>query len=49
MGNYAGVDWASAKHDVVVQNEAGEELFAGSFAHDEKGCGRCAARWCGCK
>ena len=37
MGNYAGVDWASAKHDVVVQNEAGEELFAGSFAHDEKG------------
>ena len=31
MGNYAGVDWASEKHDVVVQNEAGEELFAGSF------------------
>ena len=37
MGNYAGVDWASAKHDVVVQNEAGEELLAASFAHDEKG------------
>ena len=31
------MDWASAKHDVVVQNETGEELFAGSFAHDEKG------------
>src|SRR5690349_13633614 len=37
MSNYAGVDWASEKHDVVVQNEAGEELFAGSFAHGEKG------------
>jgi len=31
------VDWASAKHDVVVQNEAGEELLAASFVHDEKG------------
>jgi len=37
MGNYAGVDWASQKHDVVVQDEAGEELLAASFAHDEKG------------
>jgi len=38
MGSrYAGVDWAADKHDVVVQDEAGEELFAGSFAHDEKG------------
>lgn len=37
MGNYAGVDWASAKHDVVVQDKAGEELLAASFAHDEKG------------
>src|SRR5512135_879647 len=37
MGNYAGVDWASAKHDVVVQDEAGKELLAASFAHDEKG------------
>ena len=37
MGNYAGVDWASEKHDVVVQDEAGEELLAASFAHDEKG------------
>jgi transposase len=37
MGNYAGVDWASEKHDALVQNQAGEELFAGSFAHDEQG------------
>jgi transposase len=38
MGSrYAGVDWAAEKHDVVVQDEAGEELLAGSFAHDEKG------------
>jgi transposase len=37
MGNYAGVDWASEKHDVVVQDEAGEELLAASFTHDEKG------------
>jgi len=37
MDNYAGVDWASEKHDVVVQDEAGEELLAASFAHDEKG------------
>jgi transposase len=37
MGNYAGVDWASEKHDVVVEDEAGEELLAASFAHDEKG------------
>jgi transposase len=37
MSNYAGVDWASEKHDVLVQNEAGEELLAASFAHDEQG------------
>jgi len=37
MGNYAGVDWAAEKHDVLVQDETGEELFAGSFAHDEQG------------
>ena len=37
MGRYAGVDWASEKHDVLVEDEAGEELFAGSFAHDEAG------------
>ena len=37
MGNYAGVDWAADKHDVLVADEAGEELVACTFAHDEKG------------
>ena len=37
MRRYAGVDWASEKHDVLVEDEAGEELFAGSFVHDEAG------------
>jgi len=35
--NCAGVDWASEKHDVAVQDAAGEVLYAGAFAHDEKG------------
>ena len=39
MGNYAGVDWASEKHDVLVADEAGEELVAATFAHDEAGLG----------
>ena len=37
MGSYAGVDWASDKHDVIVQDEAGEGLLAATFAHDEQG------------
>ena len=37
MGSYAGVDWAADKHDVLVADEAGEELVASMFAHDEKG------------
>ena len=37
MGSYAGVDWASEKHDVLVADPAGEELLAATFAHDEKG------------
>ncbi len=37
MGRYAGVDWASEKHDVLVQGEAGDELFSGTFTHDEAG------------
>ncbi len=28
MGNYAGVDWAIEKHDVLVEDEVGEELAA---------------------
>jgi transposase len=35
--NYAGVDWASEKHDVVIADEMGEELLAATFAHDEAG------------
>jgi transposase len=37
MGRYAGVDWASEKHDVLIEDEAGEQLFVGSVAHDEAG------------
>src|SRR5271167_4645758 len=37
MGSYAGVDWAAEKHDVLVADETGRELLAGTFAHDEKG------------
>jgi transposase len=37
MGNYAGIDWAAEKHDVLVADVAGEELMAATFAHDEAG------------
>ena len=37
MGSYAGVDWGSEKHDVLVADAAGEELLAATFAHDEQG------------
>jgi transposase len=37
MKSYAGVDWASDKHDVLVADAAGERLLAATFAHDEKG------------
>jgi transposase len=36
-GSYAGVDWASDKHDVLVADAAGEKLLAATFAHDEQG------------
>jgi transposase len=36
-GSYAGVDWASEKHDVLVADAAGEKLLAATFAHDEAG------------
>ena len=39
VGNYAGVDWATDKHDVLVEDEAGEQLVAATFADDEKGLG----------
>jgi len=35
--NYAGVDWASEKHDVLIADAAGEELVAATFCHDESG------------
>jgi transposase len=37
MESYAGVDWASEKHDVLVADAAGEKLLAARFAHDEPG------------
>src|SRR6202049_1902665 len=37
MGSYAGVDWASEKHDVLVADAAGEKLLAATYAHDENG------------
>lgn len=37
MGSYAGVDWATDKHDVVVADETGQELLAATYTHDEKG------------
>ena len=37
MERYAGVDWASEKHDVLVQEATGEHVLAATFAHDERG------------
>jgi transposase len=37
MGDCAGVDWASEKHDVLIEDAAGSELLAFTFAHDEQG------------
>jgi transposase len=37
MGSYAGIDWASEKHDVLIADEAGDRLLAETFAHDEPG------------
>jgi transposase len=47
MGNCAGVDWASEKHDVLIEDSAGEELLAATFGHDEDGVSAlCAALLC---
>jgi len=47
MGNCAGIDWASEKHDVLIEGPAGEELLAETFAHDEDGVsGLCGALAC---
>lgn len=37
------IDWASEKHDVLIEDAAGEELFAATFAHDENGVARLCA------
>ena len=37
MGNCAGIDWASEKHDVLIEDPAGRELLAATFRHDEDG------------
>ena len=34
---YAGIDWAAEKHDVLVAEETGTEVLAGTYAHDENG------------
>ena len=39
MGNYAGVDWATDKHDLPVQDEAAETLLSASFLTTRRGCG----------
>jgi transposase len=47
MGSCAGIDWASEKHDVLIEDPAGEELLAATFAHDEDGVSAlCAALRC---
>ena len=47
MGNCAGIDWASERHDVLIEDSAGEELVAATFAHDEDGVSAlCAALAC---
>jgi len=34
---YAGIDWATQKHDVLVADDTGNEVLPGTFAHDEDG------------
>lgn len=47
MGNCAGIDWASEKHDVLIEDPVGEELLAETFVHDEDGVGAlCRALAC---
>ena len=37
MGNCAGIDWASEKHDVLIEDPDGNELLGTTFSHDEDG------------
>jgi transposase len=34
---YAGIDWASEQHEVVVADEAGAIVLSATYAHDERG------------
>jgi hypothetical protein len=34
---YAGIDWASDKHDVLVADDSGTEVLAATYPHDENG------------
>jgi hypothetical protein len=43
VGNCAGIDWASEKHDVLIADGAGDQLLAETFAHDEQGVGAVGA------
>src|SRR5437763_8117946 len=36
---YAGIDWASETHDVLVADEQGTEVLAATYAHDGEGLG----------
>src|SRR5579884_4139300 len=37
MRTVAGVDWASEKHDVLIEDLDGVRVWAGEVAHDEQG------------
>jgi hypothetical protein len=37
MQTVAGVDWASEKHDVLIEGLDGTRVWAGEIAHDEHG------------
>lgn len=39
MTAVAGIDWASEKHDVLVEDLEGAALWGGTVAHDEQGIG----------
>ena len=45
MGNCAGIDWASEKHDVLIEDPAGEQLLARRFRMMRMGSAACARRW----
>jgi hypothetical protein len=47
MGNCAGIDWAGEKHDLLIEDPAGEELLVATFSHSEDGVSAlCAALGC---